>query len=48
MYNYINNYTGELYRNLRHAIITIIRDIKFYPKCRTIKMLSVSRYREER
>ena len=44
-YKYINNYTGELYRNLFHAISTIISDMRYYPKCRTIKMLNISRYK---
>lgn len=42
---YINNYTGELYKNLFHAIWTIALDMIHYPKCRTIKMLNIKRRR---
>lgn len=38
----VNNYTGEVYLNLFHAIVTIASDMKHFPKCRTIKMLNVS------
>ena len=42
-YKYINNYTGEIYKNLFHAIITIISDMIHCPGCRTFKMLNISR-----
>lgn len=42
-YKYLNNYTGELYKNLFHAIVSIISDMIYYPKCRTLKMLNISR-----
>lgn len=40
---YMNNYTGEVYDNLLHAIKTMISDMIRYPECRTSKMLSVSK-----
>lgn len=40
---YMNNYTGEVYDNLLHAIKTIVSDMIRYPKCRTAEMLSISR-----
>ena len=42
-FRYMNNCTGELYRDLRHAIKTIISDMVQYPKCRTIKMFSLKK-----
>lgn len=39
-----NNFTGEIYDNLFHAVITIIDDMIHYKSCRTPKMLSVSKY----
>ena len=42
-YKYMNNYTGEIYRNLYHAITTIISDMIHYPGCRTLKMFNISR-----
>lgn len=41
---WINNYTGEVYDNLRHAVVTIVRDMIHYPACRTIEMLNISRF----
>lgn len=46
-FRYVNNYTGQLYRNMFHAIREIIFDMKNYPKCRTIKMLNVSKLKGE-
>lgn len=40
---YMNNYTGEVYDNLLHAIKIIVSDMIHCPKCRTAKMLSVSK-----
>ena len=42
-YRYINNYTGELYTSLWHAITSIMHDLRVFPKCRTIKMFNISR-----
>ena len=42
-YKYINNYTGEIYKNLFHAVITIISDMIHCPGCRTFKMLNISK-----
>lgn len=41
--NYINLYTGETYQNLKHAIFTIVSDMKHYKNCRTLKMLRIKR-----
>lgn len=41
---YMNNYTGEVYDNLLQAIKTIVSDIIHVKKCRTIKVLSISKY----
>lgn len=40
----INNYTGEIYKSVFHAIRTIIGDMKVYPKCRTFKMFNLSKW----
>lgn len=48
MFKYINVYTGELYHNLNHAVTTIVRDMIHYPKCRTIKMFAVIKYKEDK
>lgn len=45
-FRYVSNYTGEVYRDLNHALRTIISDIVHYPKCRTIKMFWISRLEE--
>lgn len=45
VYKYVNNCTGELYRNLFHAMFTIISDVVHCPKCRTLKMLSISKFK---
>ena len=42
-YRWINLETGEVYRNLFHALKTIIADILHYESCRTVKMFSISR-----
>lgn len=39
-----NQFTGEVYRNLRHAIKTIVKDMIKCPGCRTIKMLQIKRF----
>lgn len=41
---YINNFTGEVYDNLFHAIKTIISDMAHIKSCRTLKAFSISRY----
>lgn len=41
---WINNFTGEVYNSLRHAVVTVIRDMIRYPACRTIKMLDISKF----
>ena len=46
-YRYINNYTGEIYKSLWHVITTIARDMVLCPKCRTIKVLSISKFNAE-
>ena len=43
-YNYINLYTGEIYQNLKHALFTIVSDMKHYKECRTLKMLHIKRF----
>ena len=40
-YRYINNFTGEVYKSLPHAISTIIKDAIHYKNCRNIKMLNI-------
>lgn len=42
-YCYYNTETGEIYRNLFHALRTIIKDMIHYPKCRTWKMFSLQK-----
>lgn len=42
-YHYMNAFTGELYRNLGHAIKTIIRDMIHYRSCRTIQMFKLEK-----
>lgn len=42
-FKYMNNYTGELYISLLNAFTTIIADMIHNKKCRTIKMLSISK-----
>lgn len=41
---WINNYTGEVYDNLRQAIVTIVRDVIRCPACRTIRMINIHTY----
>ena len=43
---YMNQFTGELYISIFHAVRTIISDMIHFPQCRTWKMLNVRR--EER
>ena len=43
-YRYINNFTGEVYKSLPHAISTIIKDAIHYKNCRNIKMLNIKRH----
>lgn len=45
---YINNFTGEVYTSLIHAIRTVFSDMKHYPKCRTWKMWNIRRLQEGR
>lgn len=45
-YRWMNNLTGELYKNLAHALKTIVSDMIHFEKCRTIKMFSISRLAE--
>lgn len=42
-FKYQNKCTGELYRNLFHAITTIIWDMIHYPKCRTLEMFKLEK-----
>lgn len=42
---WINNYTGELYSNLHHALVTIVSDMIHFPKCRTWQMLNIRPYK---
>lgn len=42
-YHYMNAYTGELYKNLIHAIRSIIFDFIHYPKCRTFQMFKLEK-----
>lgn len=39
-----NDFTGEVYNSLIHAMITIIHDMVKCRNCRTIKMLSIRKY----
>ena len=41
---WINDYTGEIYSTIWEAVKTIISDFLYFPKCRTWKMFSISRY----
>lgn len=42
-YYYMNMETGEIYRNLFHALRTILKDMLRYPECRTRKMFSLQK-----
>lgn len=42
---WINNFTGELYNNLFHALATIVVDMVHFPACRTLKMLDIKPYK---
>lgn len=42
-YEWINNYTGECYKSLVHAVIAIILDLIHYPVCRTLQMFSIKK-----
>ena len=44
-YKYMNMYTGELYRNLLHAVVTILTDMVRLPQCRTRAMWQIARYK---
>lgn len=39
----VNNFTGELYDSIFHALKTIVSDMMHCPKCRTLKMFDLSR-----
>lgn len=43
-FRYINNYTGELYISIYHALKTVIMDFFRVPACRTLKLFSISKY----
>ena len=43
---FINNYTGEIYTGIWNTVKTVILDMVRFPKCRTIKMLIISRFTE--
>lgn len=45
-YPYINNFTGAVYRTRKEAIKDAFRDFKHFPKCRTIKIFSISKIKE--
>lgn len=38
---YVSQETGEIYKNLLHALCTIFHDMLRYPKCRTWKMFNI-------
>lgn len=42
---WINDYTGELYNSIFHAVVTMVKDAIYYPKCRTWKAFKISRYK---
>lgn len=42
---WINGYTGELYRNLFHALATIVSDMIHFPACRTWQILNIKPYK---
>ena len=41
---WISDFTGELYDNLLHALITIVRDMIKIKACRTVRMFAIRRY----
>lgn len=42
---WINDFTGELYSSLYHAVCTIFSDMVHYPKCRTWKMFKIKQFK---
>lgn len=42
-YEWINNYTGECYKSLLHAVIAIALDLINYPVCRNPQMFSLKK-----
>lgn len=41
---WISDFTGELYDSLRHALLTIVRDMSKVKACRTVRMFAIRRY----
>ena len=44
-YRWMNMYTGELYRNIIHAVVTILMDMIKLPQCRTTAMWQITRWK---
>lgn len=44
-YRWMNMYTGELYRNIFHALVTILIDMIKLPQCRTTAMWQITRWK---
>lgn len=42
-YKYMNMFTGELYRNLWHALFTIVLDMMHCPACRSLAMFRLEK-----
>lgn len=45
---WINLHTGEIYRNLGHALVTIVHDMIHFPLCRTWKMFCITVFDENK
>ena len=42
-YKYMNLYTGEIYHNLAHAMISIIQSMIHFPACRSVQMFRLEK-----
>lgn len=45
-YPYMNNFTGAVYKTRWEAFKDAVMDFIHYPKCRTIKVFSISKIEE--
>ena len=43
---YMNQFTGELYYNIWHAITSVVADMIHFKPCRTVEMLHITRWHE--
>lgn len=41
---YMNQFTGELYYNIWHAITSVVADMIYFKSCRTVEMLHITRW----